>query len=66
MDHRSGESFLTEMRNRRLCPQCRKFIPSGSGVGTGRIKDGLFCCLDCYAKFYYLELQERASRQQSS
>lgn len=41
------------------CPQCDKPIPAGGGIGTGRLDDGLFCSLECFASFHGDMLEER-------
>jgi len=45
-----------------ICPYCGKLIPEGTRVGSGRKSDGGFCSLDCYARYYQMELQERARK----
>jgi hypothetical protein len=44
---------IIEFWKERLCPWCEAHVPNGSGVGTGRISDGIFCSLDHYANFYF-------------
>jgi hypothetical protein len=31
------------------CPVCHEAIPAGGGVGSGRLSDGLYCSLTCFA-----------------
>ena len=59
MDTGTGK-YLLELWYMNICPQCGIVIPDGRRVGTGQKSDGGFCSLDCYAKFYELELKERA------
>jgi hypothetical protein len=54
------EQYLLELWEMNICPQCGTFIPDGTRVGTGQKSDGGFCGLECYAKFYELDLVERA------
>jgi hypothetical protein len=35
------------------CPNCGRVVEPGSGLGSGRIADGIFCSLDCFASFHY-------------
>lgn len=35
-----------------VCPVCERPI-EGGGYGSGRIADGLFCSLECYAVYWY-------------
>ena len=53
---------LLELWYERLCPWCGKYIPEGSGVGTGRKAEGLFCDLTCYSRYYESELRERGAQ----
>ena len=36
-----------------ICPQCGQDV--GAGIGTGRLSDGIFCSLSCYANFRAVE-----------
>jgi predicted nucleic acid-binding Zn ribbon protein len=58
----SIESYLLELWDQNICPNCGKTIPQGTRVGSGRKSEGSFCSLDCYTSFYQLELAERARR----
>lgn len=55
-------NHLLELWAKNICPFCGKSIPHGTRVGTGRKTDGGFCSLDCYTRYYQLELQGRADR----
>jgi hypothetical protein len=35
----------------KICLFCGKHILPNKGLGTGKISDGLFCDLDCYANY---------------
>jgi len=35
-----------------VCPSCGRQIVE-AGHGSGRLDDGLFCSLDCFAEFHY-------------
>lgn len=37
----------------RTCPECGSDV--GSGIGTGRLADGIFCSLDCHVNFRLVE-----------
>ncbi len=54
--------YLLEMWEAGICPYCSKTIPEGTRVGSGRKCEGGFCSLDCYARYYQLELQARFLR----
>ena len=54
--------YSLELWELNICPNCGQFIPEGTRVGSGQKADGGFCSLDCYTKFYALELVERAQR----
>ena len=56
----SEAAYLNMMWERKECPSCRRAIPTGKRVGTGRKKDGGFCSLDCYARYDAMELTEKA------
>jgi hypothetical protein len=56
------ETYLLELWDQNVCPNCGKMIPEGTRVGSGRKSEGGFCSLDCYANFYQLELSARAQR----
>jgi len=63
---RSESDYLLELWDKKICPFCREPIKEGKRVGTGRKKDGGFCSLGCYTRYYELELRERARRTQRS
>jgi hypothetical protein len=58
----SESRYLLELWSLNSCPFCGKSIPDGTRVGSGRKSEGGFCSLDCYAKYYALEIVERAQR----
>jgi hypothetical protein len=58
----SAETYLLELWEKNICPNCGRQIPTGQRVGRGQKSKGGFCSLDCYASFYQQELTERARR----
>jgi len=44
---------LLSYRAERRCPNCGMHYRSAGGYGSGRVDDGVFCSLDCFAKFWY-------------
>jgi len=59
---RSERDYLLELWDKNICPHCGKQIPERSRVGSGKKAEGGFCSLECYAKYYEVELIERAKR----
>jgi hypothetical protein len=58
----SEESYLLDCWERVICPYCRKPFLETARVGSGRKKEGGFCSLDCYTKYYELDIRERFRR----
>lgn len=56
------ETYLLDCWGRVVCPYCRNAFPETERVGSGRKKEGGFCSLDCYTKYYELEIRERHRR----
>ena len=56
------EAYLLDCWKRVVCPYCRRTFPEAPRVGSGQKKKGGFCGLDCYTKYYELELRERFRR----
>ena len=56
------EACLLDCWKRVVCPCCRKPFPEAARVGSGQKKKGGFCSLDCYTKYYELDLRERHRR----
>jgi hypothetical protein len=52
-------SYLLELWDKGVCPNCAKKIPDGNRVGSGKKSDGGFCSLDCYGEYYKAELTDR-------
>ena len=46
---------LRACAEQKLCPSCGQEYDVGRGYGSGRLDDGLFCSLDCFAKFHYAQ-----------
>jgi hypothetical protein len=59
---RLERDYLLELWAKYICPNCGERIPEHGRVGTGKKADGGFRSLDCYAKYYQTELQERAKK----
>jgi len=58
------DEYLLALWEKNVCPYCGKDIPEGTRIGSGRKAEGGFCSLDCYTRYYKLELVERARRRQ--
>lgn len=56
---KTEHTLLLELWELSVCPFCGTYIPEGARVGTGRREEGGFCSLDCYARYYSLELLAR-------
>jgi hypothetical protein len=52
--------YLEELWRSRACPSCEQAIADQGGIGGGRIKQGVFCSLTCFHRYYRRELQNRA------
>jgi ribosomal protein L37AE/L43A len=48
---------IEDARRRDVCPECEK--PLTDRVGTGTLADGVFCSLECQAKFHHDYFEER-------
>jgi hypothetical protein len=59
---RSESEYLLDLWDRNICPYCGQAITEGTRIGTGRKADGGFCSLQCYTRYYELDLRERARR----
>ncbi|MGD1214734.1 MAG: hypothetical protein ABR861_07075 [Terriglobales bacterium] len=55
----SKRSYLLELWDKGVCPNCGKKISEGKRFGSGKKSDGGFCSLDCYGEYYKAELTER-------
>ncbi len=44
------KDYLEQCLAKNMCPTCQK--PMTTKVGTGQFKDGVFCSLDCQAKWH--------------
>jgi len=53
----SEEEYLRQCREKSVCPECQR--PLYEKVGGGQFKDGVFCSLDCYAKWHEALLVRR-------
>jgi hypothetical protein len=61
---RSETAYLLELWDKNICPFCKESFDPKKRVGTGQKKNGGFCSLTCYARYYELDLRERARRRQ--
>jgi hypothetical protein len=54
VENRTGpdRERLAVSRLAGVCPVCERPI-DGGGYGSGRIADGLFCSLECFAVYWY-------------
>lgn len=52
--------LLLELWTSAICPYCEKSIQERSRVGSGKIEQGGFCSLKCYAAYYRKEIWNRA------
>lgn len=43
------ETYLRQCLEQNICPVCKS--PIKEKFGSGQFKDGVFCSLDCYAKW---------------
>ena len=41
--------WLEFCRENGICPTCGKPLPEGEAVGSGRLEDGAYCSVKCYA-----------------
>jgi len=60
----SESDYLLKLWDRNVCPFCKESLDPMKRVGSGKKKDGGFCSLSCYARYYELDLRERARRIQ--
>ena len=58
----SETQYLLELWSMNVCPWCERDIKPNTRVGSGRKNEGGFCSLDCYVKYYSIELNERARK----
>lgn len=56
------ETYLLDCWERVVCPYCHKRFPETARVGSGQKKKGGFCSLECFAKYYELDIRERLKR----
>lgn len=62
MDKRAA---IEEARRTETCPRCHKQL-GDDRIGSGRLADGVFCSLDCQAKFHIDYYHERIKHLPSS
>jgi hypothetical protein len=56
MDQRAS---IRDAAERNVCPRCGKPLEREERIGSGRVADGVFCSLGCYAEFHSEHLLER-------
>ncbi len=57
-------NYLLKLWDRNVCPFCKKSFDPAKRVGTGRKKDGGFCSLSCYTRYYEMDLRAKARKMQ--
>jgi hypothetical protein len=57
------KDYLKECLDKQVCPRCGKSIQEGTGIGSGKIAEGLFCSLGCYGEYYQGELLRRHKKR---
>ena len=55
--------YLKHCLERKKCPYCGRDLVDGQRVGTGRFDDGVFCSLDCFAKYSQSDFSTRPQRR---
>ena len=58
---RTEKDYLLDLWERGICAYCGQQIGEGRRVGSGKKSEGGFCRLECYARYYALELNEKAA-----
>jgi hypothetical protein len=58
----SEASYLLDCWRRTICAYCGQRYLATQRVGSGQKSKGGFCSLDCYTKYYQLEIVERLRR----
>lgn len=53
---------LAELWERRICPFCMGNVREDHRIGSGKITDGAFCSLRCYAEYYKRKLSDQAKK----
>ena len=51
------EDYLRQCLERNVCPVCQK--PITRKFGSGQLKDGVFCSLECHGKWHEVALLRR-------
>jgi hypothetical protein len=59
----SKQQRIAEAAREESCPQCGRPLgrtpEEGHRIGSGRLADGVFCSLGCFAEFHADYLEER-------
>jgi hypothetical protein len=53
--------YLEKCLEAGICPYCKGALSRGR-CGTGRTKEGVFCSLDCFARYHALTLKQKQQR----
>lgn len=48
----SERSYLLDLWEKNVCPGCKREIPQGARVGSGKKSEGGFCSLNCYIEYH--------------
>jgi hypothetical protein len=51
------EDYLRQCLEQGICPVCQQ--PIVKKFGSGQLKDGVFCSLDCYGEWHKASLMRR-------
>lgn len=61
MTFRSSEGLERELREswalqcfrEGICPECGKTLVGADKYGSGQVRDGICCSLECFSHYYY-------------
>ena len=51
------QGYLAQCRANGICPVCHNQL--AQRIGSGKLDDGVFCSMDCYAKWHGASLVQR-------
>jgi hypothetical protein len=55
------QKYLAQCRTNGVCPACHGEL--SQRIGSGKLDDGVFCSLDCYASWHRASLVQRHKMQ---